>query len=141
MKGALIRSLGGVRLVPVVLIAIIALFALKALGLVLDGGYLFDNSSDVRNARDNTAITGTIAGPGSAGSSPAGSPRKDPPPGAKPSWAQEMFNYPEVTGSVRSASNPPRSDITGSAETPSPPKEGAAKEEGAAKKAPQEPPP
>jgi flagellar motility protein MotE (MotC chaperone) len=135
-RRALMRSLGGVRLVPVVLIAITALFALKALGLVLDGGYLFDNSSDVRDGRE---ITGTIAGSNPAGSKPPG-PRKAPPPGGKPSWAQEMFNFPDVTGSVRPTSNPPRSDITGSAGE-SPPKEGAAKEEGAAKKAPQEPPP
>ena len=47
-----------------------------------------------------------------------------------------MFNYPDVTGSVRSP--PPRSDITGSAESPSPPKEGA--EEAPKKKTPQEPP-
>jgi flagellar motility protein MotE (MotC chaperone) len=141
-RRALIRSLGGVRLVPVVLIAITALFALKALGLVLEGGYLFDNSSD---ARDGMEITGTIAGSNPAGSKPAGpnpgaSPRKAPPPGGKQSWAHEMFNFPDVTGSVRSTSNPPRSDITSSAGE-SPPKEGAAKEEGDAKKAPQEPPP
>jgi flagellar motility protein MotE (MotC chaperone) len=142
-KRALIRSLGGVRLVPVVLIAITALFALKALGLVLDGGYLFNNSSDVE-------ITGTIAGSNRAGANPAGSKPPGPnpggssrtasPPAGKPSWAQEMFNHhPDVTGSVRSTSYPPGSDITGASE--SPPKEGAAKEEGVAKKAPQEPPP
>jgi flagellar motility protein MotE (MotC chaperone) len=130
-KRALIRSLGGVRLVPVVLIAITALFALKALGLVLDGGYLFNNSSDVE-------ITGTIAGSNPAGAKLPG-PRKAPPPGGKPTWPQEMFNHPDVTGSVRSTSYPPGSDITGASE--SPPKEGAAKEEGVAKKAPQEPPP
>jgi flagellar motility protein MotE (MotC chaperone) len=130
-RRALIRSLGSVRLVPVVLTAIISLFALKVLGLALDGGYLFDNSSDV-------AVTGTIAGSNPAGAKPPG-PGKAPPPGGKPSWPQEMFNYPDVTGSVRSTSYPPGSDITGSSE--SPPKEGAAKEEGAAKKKPQEPPP
>jgi flagellar motility protein MotE (MotC chaperone) len=138
-KRALMRSLGGVRLVPVVLIAITSLFFLKALGLVLDGGYLFDSSSEARDGRE---ITGTIAGANPAGSkppgpNPGGLPRKAPPAGGKP-WAQEMFNYPDATGSVRATSNPPLSDITGSSE--SPPKEGAAKEEGAAKKMPQEPP-
>jgi flagellar motility protein MotE (MotC chaperone) len=133
MMSSLIRSVHGVRLVPVVLIATIALFGLKALGLVLDGGYLFDRPPDGVDARDDVGITGTIAAPNSAGL-----PRKGPPPGAKQSWAQEMFNYPDVTGSVRSTAPPPRSDITGSAETPSPPKEGA--EEAPKKKTPQEPP-
>jgi hypothetical protein len=42
MTGVLTRFLRDVRLVPIVLTATIALFALKALGLVLDAGYLFD---------------------------------------------------------------------------------------------------
>jgi flagellar motility protein MotE (MotC chaperone) len=142
MTGFLIRSLRGVRLVPVVLIATIALFALKALGLVLDGGYLFDNPSDLR---DGMEITGTIGAPDPAGLRPRGpnpaNPRASKPapstPPRKPSWAQEMFNFPDSTGSVGSSPVTDRTDITGSAEeTQSPKKEG----EGAAKK-PQEPPP
>jgi flagellar motility protein MotE (MotC chaperone) len=142
MTGFLIRSLRDLRLVPVVLIATIALFALKALGLVLDGGYLFDNPS---NLRDNTEITGTIAAPGPAGLKPPGrnpavsnpvvskTAASKPPP--KQSWAQEMFNFPDATGSVGAAPVPARPDITGSAEeTPSPPQESAAKKA-------QEPPP
>src|SRR5258708_3565905 len=93
MIGVLIRLLRDLRLVPVVLIAIIALFALKALGLVLDGGYLFDG---VAAGHDDMEITGTIAAP-----KPERLPRKQPPAAPKSSWAQEMFNYPGVTGPVR----------------------------------------
>jgi flagellar motility protein MotE (MotC chaperone) len=139
MTGFLIRSLRDVRLVPVVLVATIALFALKALGLVLDGGYLFDNPSDLR---DGMEITGTIgardqSGPPPPGRNPtAAKPAASKPP-RKPSWAQEMFNFPDSTGSVGAPRLAEQPDITGSAEeTPSPKKEG----EGAAKK-PQEPPP
>jgi flagellar motility protein MotE (MotC chaperone) len=143
MIGVLIRLLRDLRLVPVVLIAIIALFALKALGLVLDGGYLFDG---LAAGQDDTEITGTIAAP-----KPERLPRKEPPAAPKSSWAQEMFNYPGVTGPVRTTPSPPkpdaprssipsqsRPDITGSVEAkPSPPKDETKNE---AKK-PLEPPP
>jgi flagellar motility protein MotE (MotC chaperone) len=84
---SLTRILRDVRLVPVVLAATVALFALKSLGLVLDSGYLFTGADDVE-------ITGAIA------QRPAIPPVKTAPPPAKRSWAQEMFNYPDVTGSV-----------------------------------------
>jgi flagellar motility protein MotE (MotC chaperone) len=130
MTGFLLRSLRGVRLVPVVLIAVIALFALKALGLVLDGGYLFDKG------RDEVAVTGTVAAP-----KPGARPGK-PSPAAKQSWAQEMFNYPDGSGSGRSPASFPNPDITGSVgESPSPAKEEGAKGEAPAKKpGPLEPP-
>jgi flagellar motility protein MotE (MotC chaperone) len=132
MSGFLLRSLRGVRLVPVVLAATIALFALKALDLVLDGGSLFDNG------RDDTEITGTIAAPR------PGVPLAKPSPAAgKQSWAQEMFNYPGATGSAGSPASRPEPDITGSVgETPTPPKEEGGKSEApATKKVPLEPPP
>jgi flagellar motility protein MotE (MotC chaperone) len=135
MTGFLIRSLREVRLVPVVLIATVALFALKALGLMLDGGYLFDNLSGVR---DGTEITGTFAARNPAGLKPPGTnaaasrPAPAKPPPAKPSWAHEMFNFPDVTGSVGAKPDSDRTEITGSEEAP--PKEGATKK-------PQEPPP
>jgi flagellar motility protein MotE (MotC chaperone) len=132
MSGFLLRSLRGVRLVPVVLAATIALFALKALGLVIDGGSLFDNG------RDDTEITGTIAAP------TPGAPLAKPSPAVgKQSWAKEMFNYPGGTGSAGSPASRPEPDITGSVgETPSPPKEEGGKSEApATKKVPLEPPP
>jgi flagellar motility protein MotE (MotC chaperone) len=86
------------RLVPVVLAATIALFALKTLGLVLDGGYtLGDLDGD-----DATDITGSIGAP----KRPEAAPAEPAPPPAKQSWAQQMFNYPDVTGSVGDAKAP-----------------------------------
>jgi flagellar motility protein MotE (MotC chaperone) len=120
MTGILIRFLRDLRLVPIVLVVTVALFALKALGLALDGGYLFENRSDGRNAN---AITGTIAPP-----RPAGSAGKESPAAGKQSWSRQTFEFPDVTGSVGA--------------TPSPPKEETlpVKGEGTANK-PQEPPP
>ncbi len=63
MTGLFLRLLRDVRLVPIVLIATIALFALKALGLVLDGGYLFDNAAAASDPADNMEVTGTITPP------------------------------------------------------------------------------
>jgi flagellar motility protein MotE (MotC chaperone) len=152
MIGALIRLLRDLRLVPIVLAATIALFSLKALGLVLDGGYLFDNLADTRDASDNFEITGTIAAPKPS------APARPSPAAAKKSWAREMFDYPDGTAPAAppagSASPPvplipsfprgaPSLDITGAVTPPpSPPKEEAplAKGEKPAPKV-QEPPP
>jgi flagellar motility protein MotE (MotC chaperone) len=82
------------RLLPVVLLATILLLGLKVLGLVLDGGYTLadldfsspqtDAATDVRTV-PRAAVTRADA--------------LAPPP-RKSSWAQDMFNFPEVTGSV-----------------------------------------
>jgi flagellar motility protein MotE (MotC chaperone) len=122
MSGFLIPLLREVRLVPIVLVAVVALFALKALGLALDGGYLFDKPSDGRDGRDNFEVTGTIAAP-----KPAGPRGKEQPSAGKQPWAQQMFNFPDVTGSVGAPPSPPKEEIP------------AAKGEGSAKK-PLEPP-
>jgi len=146
MTGFLIRSLREVRLVPVVLAATIALFALKALGLVLDGGYLFEN---VSSGPDQVEITGTIAAPRLPGA-----PGPESPAAAKQSWAQQMFNFPagsgsvesipsprpDIIGTVGSTPSPPPADITGAVgETPAAKESPPGKGEGTAKK-PQEPP-
>jgi len=152
MIGLLIRWSRDLRLVPVVLAATIALFSLKALGLVFDGGYLFDNLADKRDVRDNFEITGTIAPPKPA------TPAKPSPAAAKKPWAREMFDYPDggvaAAPPTGSASPPaplispfprgaPSLDITGAVNPPpSPPKEEASPDKGekpAAKV--QEPPP
>jgi len=159
MMSVLIRLLRDLRLVPVVLCATIALFALKALGLVLDGGYMFDN---VVADREDVEITGSVGAPEPAlrptAEPPAAPPQSFKPaskPASKPSWAQEMFNYPGAPASAaatpeapRASAAPrptalPRLDITGAVgEAPSPAKEEKpAADESAAKKAPQEPPP
>jgi flagellar motility protein MotE (MotC chaperone) len=96
------RFIRDFRLIPVVLIATISLFALKSLGLVFDGGYLFGDSPG-RTAED-IDITGTIGTPKRAAT--AAQPSR-PATTAKQSWAQEMFNYPDVTGSVGAKPAPP----------------------------------
>lgn len=92
-----------VRLIPLVLLATISLFALKVSGLVFDGGYTLAERLQGRNKTDMTVTTPesvpeypkiVVAG------APSG-PENAPPP--KP-WAQEMFNFNESA----------RSDITGS---------------------------
>jgi flagellar motility protein MotE (MotC chaperone) len=85
----MIRQLRDVRLIPVVLIAAISLFALKTIGLVLNGHYALD---DVRTAGDD--ISGSILG----APSPARGAAPPKTQSNKQSWAQEMFNYPDVTG-------------------------------------------
>lgn len=160
--GLLIRLLRDLRLVPLVLAATIALFALKSFGLILDGGYLFQNVAD---DPDDVEITGAIAEPArsAAGeppavSNPSAKPALKPTPGQSPkqSWAQEMFNYPG--GSAPASASPPELprisfaprqtdlpslDVTGAvAETPVPAKEDKpAGGESPAKKMPQEVPP
>jgi len=81
----MMRLIGSVRLIPVVLCAIAALFVLKMLGLAFDGGYVFS-----RLSRDK-------AHPASEpmAASPAATPAR-----ARQSWAQAVLNYPDITGAV-----------------------------------------
>ena len=110
------RLLRDFRLIPVVLIAISALFVLKAAGLIFNGGYTLNNA-------DDGDVTGTTQKPPEAlVRFPAVA---DPRPPAPPprTWAQQMFNFPEATGSV--PSEPP----------------GGKQEKAKAKSTPKEPPP
>jgi flagellar motility protein MotE (MotC chaperone) len=141
MIGVAIRFLRDLRLVPIVLSAIIALFTLKALGLALDGGYLFDPSGG------GEEITGTV--PGSARMpAPKPAPKQSPKPLPKPSWSQDMFNFPGGPSVATPApppprpSSPPSLDITGAVgAAPVPASEEKPAEAPAKKPAPQEPPP
>jgi flagellar motility protein MotE (MotC chaperone) len=91
----MIRRLREFRLVPIVLFATISLFALKSISLIIDGHYALDDGAD-------EDITGSI--PGAArNASKAGASGKQAGPGTQSdaqSWAQQMFNYPDVTGSI-----------------------------------------
>jgi flagellar motility protein MotE (MotC chaperone) len=90
----MIRAVRNLRLVPVVLFATVSLFALKTIGLVLDGHYALDDS---RAAGDPADITRSITETGSSGPS-------TPPDNGREfrirSWAQQMFNFPGTTGAV-----------------------------------------
>jgi flagellar motility protein MotE (MotC chaperone) len=79
----MMRLLRDFRLLPVLLIAAGALLALKVAGLMREGHYALGEDAD---------ITGSVA----MRPLPASSARTR----GKPSWAQEMFGYPDVTGSV-----------------------------------------
>lgn len=69
------------RLVPVVIMAVACLFVLKAAGLVLDGGYVLTGA---RVAQAQTAN--------------------------QPSWAQQMFNFPDGSGNSSSSGSSPTAD-------------------------------
>ena len=101
----MIRRLRDFRLIPVVLGATICLFALKTFGLIFDGGYTLNELA--RSAGDD--VTGAVGSPSGAAkrSEPARAPgsRPDPKDISNKSWAQQMFNYPDTTGSV-AASKP-----------------------------------
>ncbi|HZP74798.1 MAG TPA: flagellar protein FlbB [Pseudolabrys sp.] len=73
-----------IRLMPIVLVAIIGLFALKTLGLMINGGYTLEDKAADRNA-DRVA---------------SAEPADTRSPDRQQSWAQSMFNYPDITGSV-----------------------------------------
>jgi flagellar motility protein MotE (MotC chaperone) len=83
------------RLIPVVLLATACLLGLKILGIVLDGGFTLADL-DFSSSRGAVANNDAAVPP---------SPKRDALPAAqraKQSWAQEMFNYPDVTGSIDS---------------------------------------
>lgn len=108
------RLIGGIRLIPVVLIAAACLLVLKMSGIWFEGGYTLGS----RLSRGETITVTTVpASPSTPLRSPStaldlGSAR---PQGSR-SWAQEMFNYPDATGSVAQEPGEPKETviITGS---------------------------
>lgn len=96
------------RLIPVVLIATVCLFALKVSGLVFDGGYTLAERLQARNKTELTVVD-----PASVPDYPrivvAGDPAAPSAP-AKP-WAREMFNFQndgsDITGSVEKKEDKP----------------------------------
>lgn len=87
------RLIRDFRIIPVVLVAISALFVLKSTGLIFNGGYTLTNA-------DDGDITGTVPQRPQA-TAPAATEAPVPlPPRPPRSWAQQMFNFPDVTGSV-----------------------------------------
>ncbi len=92
------------RLIPVVLLAAVCLFGLKVLGLVLDGGFTLAD------------LDFSSPPPPAASLDPPTAPKGDAltaAPRAKTSWAQEMFNYPDVTGSIDSDRKPTQASPPG----------------------------
>ena len=99
----MIRFKRDVRLIPLVLVATVSLFALKVSGLVFDGGYTLGERLGGADKSDLTPTT-RDAIPEVTPIIFSGSPSL---PAQPQSWAREMFNYGgDVTGSV-GASKPP----------------------------------
>jgi flagellar motility protein MotE (MotC chaperone) len=75
------RLIRDFRLIPIVLVAISALFVLKSMGLIFNGGYTLVGADG--------DITGSVT-------------QRPPSQGAtsQKSWAQQVFNFPDVTGAV-----------------------------------------
>ncbi len=86
-----------VRLIPIVLLATVSLFALKVSGLVFDGGYTLAERLQGRDKTDMQVTTResipdypkiTVADKGAV----------PPAPAAPKPWAQEMFNFNNKAG-------------------------------------------
>jgi flagellar motility protein MotE (MotC chaperone) len=126
------RWLREFRLVPIVLIAVGCLFALKALGLVFDGGYTLGQ----RLGKTDSIVVTTITAP------PASIELQSPSvpldavaaaqQGSRP-WMQQMFAFPEIPGSVARPTPRDATIVTGSIATARP----AAPETTSAVKAPE----
>jgi flagellar motility protein MotE (MotC chaperone) len=80
------------RLIPVVLLAIVCLLALKLVGIVLDGGFTLADLDFGSGTSRSDAVSPAAA----KGDALPADQR------AKTSWAQDMFNFPDVTGSIDS---------------------------------------
>ena len=78
------------RMMPVVLIAAGTLLALKTFGLVFDGGYTLGQRLGNKDRLVVTTASAARRRSEMAASSSA----------VSKSWMQDMFSYPEVTGSV-----------------------------------------
>jgi flagellar motility protein MotE (MotC chaperone) len=124
----MIRWARDFRLIPIVLLATVSLFALKVSGLVFDGGYTL---AERLQGRDKTDMAVTTADSIPAYPKIIVADRKAAPDAQVPrlAWAQEMFNYGEsakgdVTGSVgASAEKPPSGPpLNVSNKKPDPPK-------------------
>ncbi|MEP7031780.1 MAG: flagellar protein FlbB [Pseudolabrys sp.] len=105
----MIRYARDFRLIPIVLLATVCLFALKVSGLVFDGGYTLGERLQGRNKSDLQITTADsvpdypkiVVANNSVIANAAGTASNKP---SKP-WAQEMFGYNDrnngdVTGSV-----------------------------------------
>jgi flagellar motility protein MotE (MotC chaperone) len=89
------------RLIPIVLIAAVCLLVLKLMGIVLDGGYTLGQRLAGGETLVVTTMPASTTTPLRSPAIPLQMPGQASSSG-KP-WMQEMFRYPDVTGSVPSA--------------------------------------
>lgn len=123
----MIRFARDFRLIPIVLLATVSLFALKVSGLVFDGGYTLAERLQGRNKTDMQITTADSVPdyPKIIVADRQGVPASKQT--SKQSWAQEMFNYndagkSDVTGSVGSTEKPSDPPLKVSDKPPDPPK-------------------
>ena len=90
------RILREFRLIPVVLLATVSLLGLKILGIVLDGGFALTDFND--GDRRGQVVRAGVPGGGRLSSEDAIALNQR----SKSAWARDMFNFPDVTGSVDS---------------------------------------
>jgi flagellar motility protein MotE (MotC chaperone) len=116
------RWLRDFRLVPVLLIAIGCLFALKTFGLLFDGGYTLGE----RLGSGSTLVVTTVPSPPATQLRSPAVPLHVASDAKKPSWMQEMFNYPgDITGSIATTKPAEKAamDKAEAAEVKAPPRE------------------
>jgi flagellar motility protein MotE (MotC chaperone) len=106
----MIRLVRDFRIIPIVLVAISALFVLKSTGLIFNGGYTLAGAN-------NGDITGTTSPPPQT--APATTAPGMPPP--RRSWAQQVLNYPDSTGAVGDPPNQSDPKAKGKAAPKDPP--------------------
>jgi flagellar motility protein MotE (MotC chaperone) len=122
----MIRFARDFRLIPIVLLATICLFALKVSGLVFDGGYTL---AERMQGRDKSGLVVTTADsvPDYPKITVADQTVTPATTSAPRSWAQDMFNYNEgapgdVTGSVGAEDKPKGEPLKTSDKPPEPAK-------------------
>lgn len=138
MSGVGVRLLREIRLVPIVLIATIGLFALKTLSLVLDAPYLFENLIATHDV-DKPVATGTIPETTPEGPMVTALPAPTAPPASRRAFARHDGadviepdrSDPDFTGAVTA---PPK-DPVATGQTPAKESGPAANPEAPAKKA------
>jgi flagellar motility protein MotE (MotC chaperone) len=120
----MIRWARDFRLIPVVLLATICLFALKVSGLVFDGGYTLAERLQGRN-KTGMQITTRESVPDYPKITVADEQAPLGSPASRQSWAQQMFNYGDsrdITGSVGSEEKPSGEQLKTSTKPPEPTK-------------------
>jgi flagellar motility protein MotE (MotC chaperone) len=123
------------RLVPLVVVAGASLLALKTFGLVFDGGYTLGQprAALAQAADEAAAVEPQSDGPRAVKGDP---PPRTAEPERQKSWAQQVFGYPEYTGSMskpKPAEQPAEAAPKGEAAPSAPNGQGAGAKTNAAK--------
>src|SRR5215510_9348699 len=98
----MITHMRELRLIPVVLLAIASLAALKLQGLFFDGGYLLIDLDAAATERPIHVENSTAAGTAKVVDSKISMPQSDP------SWWRQTLGGPDITGSAAADTQAPR---------------------------------